>query len=111
MSSSGNSENTSYQRQPAPGQQIDPRNPPIAHQDPAHADDIDKAGDQSEERAIACDYVDVVRLAGAQPRFLFQPHLAGGAIAMPAFTLEVEGARGLVQHLKAALLESGRLEA
>lgn len=48
---------------------------------------------------------------GAQPRFLFQPHLAGGAVAMPAFTLEVEGTRGLVQHLKAALLESGRLEA
>ena len=37
MSSSGTPDNSSYQRQPAPGQQIDPQNPPIAHQDPDHA--------------------------------------------------------------------------
>lgn len=113
MSSSGTPDDRSYQRQPAPGQQIDPRNPPIAHQDPAHADDIEEAGgnDPSEQNAIACDYVDVVRLGGDQPHFLLQPHLAGGAVAMPAFTLEVEGARALVQHLKAALLETGRLDA
>jgi hypothetical protein len=61
--------------------------------------------DQTAEKAIPCDYVDVVRLSGDQPRFLLQPHLAGGAVAMAGFTLEAEGARGLVQHLKAALLE------
>lgn len=44
MSSSGTPENRSYQRQPAPGQQIDPRNPPIAQQDQAPADDLDEAG-------------------------------------------------------------------
>jgi hypothetical protein len=111
MSSNGTPDNRSYQRQPAPGQQINPQNPPMAHQDPAHADDINRAGDTKEKNAIACDYVDVVRLAGDQPRFMLQPHLSGGAVAMPAFTLEVEGTRALVQHLKAALLQTGRLEA
>src|SRR4051812_7957520 len=82
MSSSGTPENSSYQRQPAPGQQTDPQNPPMAHQDPAHANDIDKTGgsDRSEKNAVACDYVDVVRLAADQPRFLLQPHLSGGAV-------------------------------
>jgi hypothetical protein len=61
--------------------------------------------DETAEKAIPCDYVDVVRLSEDQPRFLLQPHLQGGAVAMAAFTLEAEGARGLVQHLKAALLE------
>jgi hypothetical protein len=61
--------------------------------------------DETAENAIPCDYVDVVRLSEDQPRFLLQPHLQGGAVAMAAFTLEAEGARGLVQHLKAALLE------
>jgi hypothetical protein len=59
------------------------------------------------EQATPCDYVDVVRLDDGQPRFLLQPHLHGGAVAMTAFTLEAEGARGLVQHLKAALLDPG----
>jgi len=57
------------------------------------------------EKAIPCDYVDVVRLSEDQPRFLLQPHLQGGSVAMPPFTLEAEGARGLAQHLKAALRE------
>jgi hypothetical protein len=98
-----------YQRQPAPGQQIDPRNPPIAHQDPAHADDTGQAdnSDADERNAISCDYVDVVRLDDGQPRFLLQPHLPGGAVAIPAFTLEMEGARALAQHLKHLLLEGG----
>jgi hypothetical protein len=61
--------------------------------------------DETAGKAIPCDYVDVVRLSDGQPRFLLQPHLPGGAVAMPAFTLEAEGARGLVQHLKAVLLE------
>lgn len=61
--------------------------------------------DETTQKAIACDYVDVVRLSGDQPRFLLQPHLQGGAVAMAAFSLETEGARGLVQHLKAALRE------
>jgi len=99
MSNTG-TEDGAYQRQPAPGQQIDPRNPPIAHQDPTHADDLDKASGEPEKNAIACDYVDVVRLSGEQPCFLLQPHLSGGAVATPAFTLEVEGARALVQHLR-----------
>jgi hypothetical protein len=106
MSSTGTSENSSYQRQPAPGQEIDPKNPPIAQQGPGHADDPDKVqGDDSGRDATPCDYVDVVRLAGGQPRFLLQPHLSGGAMAMGAFTLEVEGARALVQHLQHVLLE------
>jgi hypothetical protein len=33
----------------------------------------------------------VVRLDEGQPRFLLQPHLHGGAVAMAAFTLEAEG--------------------
>jgi hypothetical protein len=110
MSNTGTSDGA-YQRQPAPGQPIDPRNPPIAHQDPAHADDLDKASgnqaDPASKNAIGCDYVDVVRLAGGQPRFLLQPHLPGGAVAMPAFTLETEGARALAQHLKHLLTEGG----
>jgi hypothetical protein len=111
MSSNGTSDDRSYQRQPAPGQQIDPRNPPSAQQDPDHAGDVDKAGDEdaAAKNAIPCDYVDVVRLQGEQPRFLLQPHLSGGTVAMPAFTLEMEGARALVQHLKATLLETGQL--
>lgn len=65
--------------------------------------------DDAAQNAIPCDYVDVVRLSEEdQPRFLFQPHLQGGAVALAAFTLEAEGARGLVQHLKAALLEVDR---
>jgi hypothetical protein len=48
---------------------------------------------------VACDYVDVVRQAGDQPRFILQPHLSGGAPATPSFALEIEGARSLVQHL------------
>jgi hypothetical protein len=48
---------------------------------------------------IACDYVDVVREAGDQPRFILQPHLSGGAPAAPSFCLEIEGARSLLQHL------------
>ena len=55
--------------------------------------------------AIACDYVDVERIAGDQPRFLLQPHLSGGRAGVPAFTLEAEGARGLVQHLQQLLLD------
>jgi hypothetical protein len=105
MSSRG-TEDGAYQRQPAPGQQIDPKNPPIAHQDPAHADDTDTASGKNrdpERNAIACDYVDVVRFSGDQPCFLLQPHLPGGAVAMPAFSLEMEGARALTQHLRRLL--------
>lgn len=61
--------------------------------------------EETAAKAIACDYADVVRLSGDQPRFLITPHLSGGARAMASFTLEAEGARGLVQHLQAALLE------
>lgn len=57
------------------------------------------------ETAIGCDYVDVARLEGEQPRFLLQPHLHGGAVATSPFTLEMEGARGLLQHLQKALQE------
>jgi hypothetical protein len=107
MSDIGSSSKGAYQRQPAPGQDLDPRNPPIAHQDPAHADDVDKTSASSDDArgATACDYVDVVRLSDGQPRFLLQPHRAGGAVGTGAFTLEIEGARALVQHLKHALLE------
>jgi hypothetical protein len=56
---------------------------------------------------IACGFVDVVRDDGAQPRFLLQPHLSGGAVALSAFTLEIEGARALVQHLNTLILEAG----
>jgi hypothetical protein len=59
----------------------------------------------TEENAIACDYVDVERIAGDQPRFRLQPHLSGGRVGVPAFTLEAEGARGLVQHLQHLLME------
>lgn len=65
--------------------------------------DRNPGADETARKAIPCDYVDVVRLSGDQPRFLLQPHLSGGAVAMTAFTLEAEGARGLVQHLKALL--------
>ena len=61
-------------------------------------------GTSETAKAITCDYVDVVRLTGEQPRFLLQPHLHGGA-PMTAFTLEMEGARGLLQHLRKALQE------
>ena len=64
--------------------------------------------DEAAAKAIHCDYVDVVRLNEDQPRFLLQPHLSGGAVATAAFTLEAEGARGLVQHLQAALLDPHR---
>lgn len=67
---------------------IGPGNPPVSHQDA-----------QGRDAPIACDYIDVVRSDGEQPRFVLQPHLSGGAVASPAFCLEIEGARALVQHL------------
>ncbi len=50
MSSSGTPDERSYQRQPAPGQQIDPRNPPTAKRDRA-PDDLDKAPGKDPEQA------------------------------------------------------------
>ena len=38
--------------------------------------------DETAEKAIRCDYVDVVRLSEDQPRFLLQPHLQGGPPAL-----------------------------
>lgn len=74
---------------------------PMAHQAPGHAGEINTA-----EMPIACDYIDVVRLNEGQPRFLFQPHLSGGR-ALASFTLEIEGARGLLQHLGHLVQEQG----
>lgn len=91
MSSSETSD-AADQHQSVPEQEIDPRNPAANPEEAAR-------------NAVACDYVDIVRLSGDQPRFLLQPHLSGGAVAMGAFTLEAEGARALAQHLKHALLE------
>lgn len=56
---------------------------------------------------VACDYVDVTLQRGDQPRLVFQPHRHGGAPAGVAFSLELEGARGLSRHL-AKLLEAGQ---
>ena len=65
------------------------------------------SNDKAVPTGIACDYVDVAREDGGQPRFVFQPHLSGGAFATPAFTLEIEGARALATHLNALILEAG----
>ncbi len=67
----------------------------------------DQHRSESPTGSIACDYVDVVRGDGAQPLFVFQPHLSGGAVACPSFSLEIEGARALVQHLNTLITEVG----
>lgn len=53
--------------------------------------------------AVKCDYFDVSRTDGEQPRFVLQPHNDGGRPAGPALILEMEGARALLQHLEAIL--------
>ncbi len=54
---------------------------------------------------IQCDYIDVSKVDGDQPRYKFQPHSNGGKPIGPPLILEREGAQALIQHLENVLRE------
>jgi hypothetical protein len=52
---------------------------------------------------VQCDYIDVSKAEGDQPRYKLQPHADGGKPIGPALILEMEGAHALIQHLEKIL--------
>jgi hypothetical protein len=55
---------------------------------------------------VSCDYCDVTFVEGDQPRYKLQPHARGGLPVGPTLIFETEGARSLIQHLQALLIDS-----